>query len=129
MNKKKISLLSIIAAIILVFSFAGCTKPKNGELTGLIQAKTSYSGRMVISSELDNSQDGYIIEYKWQITYPERFSVLVRLESGLFEEIWVSEAYYETINKGDEFVYNDSYCYSEEPCTKILIDMISHSLS
>lgn len=125
LTKSVTFILTIILTILLLFSFTGCSKqePFEGEICKL-EYQPAYTTTTLIPIIISNGKTTTTILVPYIFYYPDRWYVQVREYVGEYEEFvyhecWVTEEVFNSLSVGDWFVYNEDYCFPDEPCEKI----------
>lgn len=134
MNDKKfiVSLFSLLLAIgSIIFSIIAIIRvgqyEKEPPLEGTIGVKIIQQPEVHTITETDStSVENMVLAYTYEVSYPLRYTIIVRDSEFNPYQFWVTAEYYNAIEVFDKFVFDSSYCFEEEPRYKILIDFTSY---
>lgn len=119
--KRKISILTI--CILMLILLTGCKGERfEGEVCEL-EYKEAYTTTTLLPTTIFNGKTSSVVLIPHILHYPDRWRVKVWQydeESGekIYHECYVTEEVFNSLKIGDWFVYDESYCYPDEPCTK-----------
>lgn len=118
---KKTSLVALI--FITLFLFSACaTEPFEGEVCEL-EYEEAYTTTVILPVTIYNGKTTSIIPVPYIRSYPDRWRVVVReydseKDEFIYHECYVTEETYNSLKIGDWFVYDEDYCYPNEPYTQ-----------
>lgn len=122
---KKMWLLLLILILPLAFILAGCsnTKPFEGEICEL-EFKESYTTTLLLPITIYNGTTTTTMLVPYIRTYPDRYYVKVRnyneeKQNYDYYDCYVTKECFENLEIGVWFVYDEDYCFPEEPYTQV----------
>lgn len=124
MKQLKYIIASIFIVCISLFCVA-CkeeTKSFEGEVCKL-EYKEEYTTIIPITTHIYNGKTMTPIIAMYVRTYPDRWYVQVKTfneekQKYDYNDCYVTEATYNSLKIGDWFVYDEDYCFPEEPYTQ-----------
>lgn len=123
-NKKRHYLLLVLIIIILLnfcFLLTACKEEHyEGEITCKEFLK-EYTTIKIIPVIVHNGKTTSTIMIPYTHHYPDRWKLTIQwYADNKFhnKNIYVTKECYDSVNIGDWFVYNKSFCSLKEPCTK-----------
>lgn len=117
-----VALLALLL-VVLALSFTACEPTYfEGEVCEL-EFKEAYTTTTVIPITIYNGKTTSIIMVPYVYHYPDRWFVKVKSfdeekQKFIYNSCYVTKECFETLKIGDWFVYNEDYCFDEEPCIK-----------
>ena len=117
---KKLSLMFMILFVLFMFSACG-TEPFEGEVCEL-KYQEAYTTTVIVPVTVWNGKTASVITIPYIWSYPDRWRVKVReyddeKDEFIYHECYVTEEIYNSLKIGDWFIYNEDYCYPNEPYT------------
>ena len=123
-NKETKKIVKIIAIIFVFFIglclFVGCKKESfEGEVCEL-EFKPAYTTTVIIPVTIYNGTTSSLVMIPYIRYYPDRWYVKVKEyvigeETYTYYECYVTEEVYDSLEVGDWFVYDEEYCFPNEP--------------
>lgn len=119
-KKKIIKFLLLSFVILTVLSFSACTTESfEGEVCEL-EYKEAYTTTLILPITIFNGKTSSVIMIPYFRHYPNRWRVKVReydtdSNKYIYHECYVTEETYNSLKIGDWFVYDEDYCYPDEP--------------
>lgn len=118
MRKKIVTIIAVL--LVGLFLFVGCKKEAfEGEVCEL-EFKPAYTTTIIIPVTIWNGKTSSVFMIPYIRYYPDRWYVKVReyvSGDGMYKyhECYVTEEVYNTLEVGDWFVYDEEYCFPDEP--------------
>ena len=118
--KRKISIL--LVGILMLMFLTGCKAERfEGEVCEL-EFKEEYTTTRVMTITVFNGKTSSVIVVPYVFHYPDRWRVKVREYDEenrqiTYHECYVTEEVFNSLEIGDWFVYDESYCFANEPYT------------
>lgn len=111
----------ILSVILIILCFSSCDKITHGEVYSK-EYKPAESKIMYIPIIHTNGEQTYTTIIPFYYHYPDRWEIDIRQPDGeggyLTAEYYVDESVFDAIKIGDEFVYDSTRDYDEEPYTR-----------
>lgn len=119
--KRAFKITLIISVILIILCFSSCDKITHGEVYSK-EYKPAESRIMYIPIVHTNGKNTFTTIIPFYYHYPDRWEIDIRQPDGkgdyLTAEYYVDKSVFDAIKIGDEFVYDSTRDYDEEPYTR-----------